>query len=173
MGHYRNSLIAFAMGAAVLAASPAMAASASSTGPDKNASATIRVLRPLTLKWVQDLDLGTVALGQGAFSTNVGIAKDGTWTCDTTKVTCTGTHQVARYNVAGTNNRTVTISAGNVTMTSGANSLLLTVDSPLTVDLGASGTSGVNFSLGGSVPLSNTTPDGLYVGTFNVTADYQ
>ena len=32
---------------------------------------------------------------------------------------------------------------------------------------------GVDFSIGGSITLASTTPDGTYSGTFAVTADYQ
>ena len=43
-----------------------------------------------------------------------------------------------------------------------------------TVNLGAAGSStGVDFSIGGSITLASTTPDGVYSGTFAVTADYQ
>src|SRR5437588_683527 len=39
---------------------------------------------------------------------------------------------------------------------------------------GAAGSStGVDFSIGGSITLASTTPDGVYSGTFAVTADYQ
>jgi hypothetical protein len=42
------------------------------------------------------------------------------------------------------------------------------------VNLGAAGsTTGVTFSIGGSIVLASTTPDGVYSGTFAVTADYQ
>jgi hypothetical protein len=169
----RMTSVAATAATLALTAAPAIAASSTSVTANPQAQAHARILRPLTLISKQDLDLGTIALGQGAFSTTVGIAKDGTWTCDTTKVTCSAPHQVARYNVAGTNNRTVTVAVSNVTMTSGANTLLLIVDAPATVDLGASGTAGVDFDIGGSVSLADTTPDGVYTGTFDVTADYQ
>jgi hypothetical protein len=42
------------------------------------------------------------------------------------------------------------------------------------VNLGANGlTTGVNVDLGGSITLASTTPDGVYTGTWTVTADYQ
>ena len=159
---------------AALTASPALAAGpASQATADPQAKAQVRILKPLTLTATLALDLGTVALGQGTFSTSVGIAKDGTWTCDNTKVTCSGTHQVASYNVTGTNNRTVTITAGNVTLSNGTDNLTLTVDAPASVLLPNSGTAGADFDIGGSVALTEATPDGLYTGDFDVTADYQ
>jgi hypothetical protein len=39
------------------------------------------------------------------------------------------------------------------------------------VVLNSSGT--VTFDLGGSIQVSDTTADGVYTGTFDVTADYQ
>jgi|SRR4051812_16112658 Mat/Ecp fimbriae major subunit len=158
--------------ALTLTAAPAFAAATTATA-DPQAKAQVRILKPLTLTAKQDLDLGTVALGQGTFSTTVGIAKDGTWTCDGTKVTCSGAHQVATYNVTGTNNRTVTITAGNVTLSNGTDNLTLTVDAPASVLLPNSGNTGVDFDIGGSVDLTEATPDGLYQGDFDVTADYQ
>jgi hypothetical protein len=42
------------------------------------------------------------------------------------------------------------------------------------VNLGANGsTTGFTFGIGGSISLDSTTPDGVYTGTFAVTADYQ
>ena len=149
-------------------------AAAAPVGPtDKNASAKVTVLRPLQLKFGQDLDLGTVALGAGTFTTTIGIDKTGVWTCDATKVTCTGTHQVAKYNVVGTNNRVVNVFSSNVSLSNGSSNLTLAVDAPTSVSLGASGNAGVDFAIGGSITLSNSTVDGIYSGQFNVTVDYQ
>jgi hypothetical protein len=155
-----------------LTAAPAFAA-ASTASANPQAKAQARILKPLTLTAKQSLDLGTIALGQGTFSTTVGVAKDGTWTCDSTKVTCSGTHQVARYNVSGTNGRTVTVTSGNVVMSNGTQNLTLVVDAPASVVLPNSGNAGQDFDIGGSVALTEATPDGLYTGDFNVTADYQ
>ena len=168
----RITSLAATVAALAVTATPALAA-ASSASADPQAKANVRILKPLTLTSKQDLDLGTIALGQGTFSTTVGIAQDGTFTCDTTKVTCSGSPQVASYNVTGTNNRVVTISAGNVTLTNGTDNLTLVVDAPASVTMPNSGNTGVDFDIGGSVDLTEATPDGLYVGDFDVTADYQ
>jgi len=89
---------------------------------------------------------------------------------------CTGAPRVASYNVTGTNNQVVTIAAPNVRLTNQADAtktLILVVDSPGTVTLPSSGSKGLNFSLGGTLTLSSTTATGDYLGTFNVTVDYQ
>ena len=55
-----------AVAALALTATPAFAAP---VGPTSNATATARIVKPLTLTWVQDLDLGTIAaVGAGAWA---------------------------------------------------------------------------------------------------------
>jgi len=88
-------------------------------------------------------------------------------------LTCSGTTQAASYRLVGTNNAIVTISCPAFNLT-GPATLAFTPNAPGTVNLGATGsTTGVPFSIGGSITLASTTPDGTYSGTFNVTADYQ
>jgi hypothetical protein len=134
------------------------------------------VVKPLTLTKVQDLDLGTVALGGGTWgSASVAISRAGLFSCTSANVTCSGPTQVAKYNVSGTNNQTVRISAPNVTLinqSDSTQSLTLVVDSPGSVLLTNSGPPGLNFSLGGSISVSSSTASGVYSGTFNVTVDY-
>src|SRR5918998_1221967 len=152
----RFTSVAATVAAVALTSSPAFAGPATATA-NPQANAQVRILKPLILTSEQSLDLGTIALGQGPFSTTVGIARDGPWTCDTAKVTCSGTHQVARYNVAGTNNRVVVISAPDVTLSNGVQTLTLDVDAPATVNTSNSGSAGVDFDIGGLVALSDST----------------
>jgi Mat/Ecp fimbriae major subunit len=144
------------------------------TSATADATAKARVLKPLQLTSKQNLDLGTIVLsGAAPFTATVGIDRNGTFTCGT-KVTCSSTHQVAVYNVAGTKSQPVTIAAGNVTMSDGAgHSLTLTPDFNTTVNLTNSGAPGTDFNVGGSITVADTTADGVYTGTFAVTADYQ
>jgi len=163
-----------AVAALALTATPAFAAPVS---PNQNATATARIVRPLTLTWVQDLNLGTILLsGAGAWGgAVVGVSQAGVLSCANANVTCSGAVQQARYNVRGTNNQLVTITAPNVTLTNANDplqTLLMTVSSPGTVMLTNSGSPGVNFDLGGSITVASTTGDGVYSGTFNVTVDY-
>lgn len=151
-----------------------------STIPANAATATASVsatpVKPLILTKIQDLDLGSITLGPGVWSNApIVLSQTGSFSCPPTNVTCTGATRVARYNIQGSNQQTVRISAPNVTMVNQSDpsqSLLLTVDSPVTVVLTNSGFPGVDFSIGGSVTLNSTTPGGTYVGTFNVTVDY-
>lgn len=133
-----------------------------------------KVVKPLVLKHVQNLSLGTVVLDRGAWSgARLSLARDGTLTCPT-ELTCTGFSRVAIYNVSGSN-QTVRVSAPNVTLVNQREptaTLTMVVDSPATVTLTNAGNKGVNFPLGGAINLDSTTPSGTYVGTFNVTVDY-
>lgn len=163
-----------AVAALALTATPALAAP---VGPDRNATATARIVKPLVLTWEQDLDLGTILLsGPGAWTgAVVGVSQAGVLSCTNTNVTCSGAVQSARYNVAGTQGQVVNITAPNVTLVNqndNTQTLLMTVSNPGSVTLANSGAPGNDFSLGGSISVSSTTLDGVYLGTFNVTVDY-
>jgi uncharacterized protein DUF4402 len=171
----RMTSLAAAVATAALAATPAGA----QVGPDpssRNATATARVVKPLKLYWVQDLDLGTILqAGSGAYTESVGITHLGAFSCSGVNLVCSGTPRVARYRVTGTQGQVVTINAPDVTLTNQVDNLttlLMTVDNPGTVTLGNSGEPGTPFALGGSIDVSNTTLDGTYFGTFNVTVNY-
>lgn len=166
--------LTFTAFAAALAAgaTPALA-----VGPNQNAKATANIVKPLTLTWVRDLNLGTIILGGTGTWTGavVGISKTGAFSCANSNVTCSGANQTAQYKITGTNNQTVQISAPNVVMTNqndGVSTLTLTVDNPGSVNLGNSGSAGLTFDLGGQISVASTTPDGTYQGTFNVTVNY-
>jgi hypothetical protein len=170
--------LAATVAALALTAEPAFA-----VGPtgNVNASARARILRPLQLQKTQDFNLGDIVLsGAAPFSATVSLSQAGALTCPAT-VTCSGTTAVAKYKVIGTNNQNVTVNANDVTLTgSNGGSLMLKMkDSsnnpyyPTVVALGSSGNSGVEFSLGGEITVADTTTDGVYTGTFDVTADYQ
>ena len=162
---------AFALAMGALATTPAFA-----VGPNQNANATAKIVKPLTLSWIQDLDLGTIVLGAGTWSaTTIGITSGGVFACGNTNVSCSGATKNAQYKVTGTNNQRVLITAPNVTLTNQNDStktLQLTVDNPGFVDLGNSGNSGLTFGLGGSIAVSSATVDGTYTGQFNVTVNY-
>lgn len=167
----RSTLAAIAVAAGTLAPAPALA-----VAPNQNANATAKIVKPLTLTWVQDLDLGTIVLGTGTWgATNVGITSGGLFTCGNTNVSCSGATKPAQYRVTGTNNQRVFITAPNVTLINQSDStktLQLTVDNPGFVDLANSGNTGLTFGLGGSIAVSSATVDGTYTGQFNVTVNY-
>ena len=171
----RMTSLAATVAALTLTASEALAAPVSATS---DASARARVIRPLQLTSTQNLDLGTIVLsGAGTYSATVAIDRDGVFDCDggsSTNVTCSGTVQEAVYNVRGTNNQVLTIASGPVTLNgSNGGSLTLTPDHDATVTLTSSGVPGDDFGVGGSITVTDATVDGVYTGTFAVTADYQ
>jgi hypothetical protein len=143
----------------------------------QNASVTANIVKPLSLSSLQNLDLGTITLKPGTWSgATVGISRAGVFNCASTNLICTGATQVASYNVTGTNNQTIRISAPDVILKNQADAtktLTLVVDNPGTVVLPSSGSKGINFSLGGSITLSASAASGTYQGTFAVTVDYQ
>ena len=157
-----------ALAAALLHAAPAPAETIT-------AKVNAKVVKPLVVKRVQDLDLGTVLIGSGTWSgATVSLSRGGTLTC-AAELTCSGATQVAIYNVSGSKQMTVHVSAPDVTLVNQADAtktLTMIVDSPATVSLTNSGAKGVDFPLGGSIKLDSTTADGIYAGTFNVTVDY-
>jgi len=160
--------------ALTVSATPAFA-----VNPDQQAKANAKIIKPLVLTWVKDLDLGTIVLsGAGTWSgAVVSVAQNGTFSCPSANVTCSGNNDEAVYHLAGTNQQVVTItSSPTVTLnnlTDGVSSLTMTVSAPATVNMPNSGTSGVDFGVGGSITVASNTPDGVYQGTFAVTADYQ
>ncbi len=162
--------ITAAVAALALSATPALAAP---VVPDKQATATARIVKPLSLTWVQDLDFGTVTLVD-AGPTTVTVALDGSRTCPGTAVTCSGASTAAKYKITGTNNQTVTVNSSNVSMTgpAGSTPLLLTVNAPASVALGNSGSTGTEFAIGGSISVAGSQAEGTYIGTFAVTVNY-
>ena len=155
--------------AAFVAAAPASAATI-------NAQVKAKVVKPLVLRSIQNLDLGRIVLGPGTWSgATVSLSRGGILTCSA-NVTCSGATQVAQYNVAGTNNQTVIINAPNVTMVNQSDTsktIVLVPDRPATVSLGNSSPRGTNFPIGGRITVDSSTAGGTYVGTFQVTAEYQ
>lgn len=161
---------------AAVAAAFAACLAAPAQGATITAQVQAQVVKPLTIEKVQDLDLGTMVLGPGSWSgATVSLSRNGTLTCPS-NVTCNGATSVAIYNVAGTKSQIIVMNVPKVTMVNQLDSsktLLLTPDNQATVQLTNSGKPGSNVPIGGSITLNSTTSSGTYVGTFNVTADYQ
>ena len=148
---------------------------AAAVSPATQATARARIFKPLTIEFQQDLDFGNLVLaGAGAWSGQViSMDQNGVLTGCGGNVSCSGAPTPARYKLIGTNNAIVTITCPGFNLT-GPGTLAFTPNAPATVNLGATGsTTGVVFGIGGSITLASTTPDGIYSGTFLVTADYQ
>jgi ABC-type amino acid transport substrate-binding protein len=158
---------------ATVAATPAVAAPVGVTGQAPKAS--VRIVKPLTLTRVRDLNFGTIIVGTVSGTQTVGVTDAGALTgCNTNGVTCQAVGvQSARYNVTGSNNQVVNIAASNVNLSNGTDTLVFTPNwSTNTVTLTSSGAPGNNFDLGGTIDLVTSTPEGLYSGDLLVTVDY-
>lgn len=164
-------------GIAALAIAMSVAAPAQAVAPTTQATASAKIYRPLTITETQNLNFGTIVLNAGTWSGEVvSMTQGGAVTCGGgVNVTCSGTPTAAGYNLVGTNNAVVTISSPGFNLTGpGGATLAFTPNAPSTVNLGANGsTTGASFGIGGSITLASTTVDGVYNGTFNVTANYQ
>ena len=170
----KNVLIfAGAVSALAFASAPAQAVT-----PTTQATANARIVQPLTLDSARNLDLGTIVLsGTGTYTQTVGITQAGVFSCGGANLTCSGTQQTAQYTATGTQGQTLTVagsaSINLVNQTQTSPDLVLTVAYPTagSVVLNSSGT--VTFDVGGSISVSDSTADGVYQGSFDVTADYQ
>jgi hypothetical protein len=159
-----------AVAAAVLAATPAIAAPVSVTGAAPTASA--RIIRPLSLTATGALDFGTIVMNGVTANRTVTLGANTAITC-ATELVCAANGTVPTYNVRGTNNQVVNIIKNASTLTgSNGGTLTLTPVGQASVTLTSSGAPGDNFAIGGSITIAPTTADGVYSGTVDVQVDY-
>ncbi len=154
--------------AATIVATPAAAQVAVSNGP---VTATARITKPLTLSRVADFDIGTIVV---TGTDTVSMDQAGDITCGAVaNQTCDPTGTPARYHVTGSNNNVVNIDAStNVSLSNGTDTLTLVLDAPASVTLPNSGASGVDFFVGGSINIPETTSEGVYTGDLDITVQY-
>lgn len=114
------------------------------------------------------LDFGTIVTG--ATSSTVAVNAAGTVTCGSGLV-CSGTTSAAGFDVSGTTGETVDVSVDpSVTLTGPSGTMTASlVASNATIVL--DGTDA--FTVGGILNVGANQADGAYVGTFNVSVDYQ
>jgi Mat/Ecp fimbriae major subunit len=162
---------------AVFALAALISSPAAAVSPATQATATAKIFKPLTITATQSLDFGVVVLSGASFTNEkVVMATSGAiTTCGTGagNLTCSGTPKAAIYHLVGTATANVQFLSPGFNLSNGAATLPFVPSSTSQVlQLSAGGT--LDVSLGGTVSgLSNTTPDGVYSGTFAVTADYQ
>jgi len=165
----KNFVRLAALAAATAAvATPAFAQVVPGNGP---AQARATIVKPLTLTRVAHLDFGSIVVwGDGTVSMN----QAGTLTCTAATLVCAASGTPAEFTVTGTNNRIVQVNASNSTISNGTDTLNFTVNAPATVTLPNSGVgNGINFKVGGSIGVFETSSPGLYSGDMNVTVQYQ
>lgn len=171
-----NKLLATA-GAIAMLALTSTAAHGQSATPSAQANATAKIFRPLTITKTQDLDFGTIVLVGASFTNeNVTVGTTGAVTCGSGggNVSCGGAPTAARFNLVGSNNAAVTVSSPAFNLTGPGTLSVTPTSTSQTVNLGATGsTTGVNVNLGGTITLGSATAEGVYSGTWTVTANYQ
>ena len=170
----RTTCLAASVAATALAAAPAAAAPVGATTP---ATARARIVKPLTLTAVGQLNFADIVIPAAGVAATRTIALSDTNVRDcagAVDVVCSGTTSVPTYTVTGTNREVVTVFAPPQTL-SGSNGG--TIDfrpvAPATVTLPNSGNTGVSFPIGGEIDIAPATVDGLYTGNINLTVDYQ
>lgn len=150
-------------------------ATAAAVGANPPATASAKIVKPLSLTKSKDLDFGTVVLSSVTGTNVVAISKAGAVTCGAGgELVCSGTPTAAAFTVKGTNNIDVKILTAASTLNGpGGATLTFTPTPSTTMNLGATGyTNGVIFSVGGSISVDQNTVDGVYLGNMDVTVDY-
>ncbi len=167
-------LTSLAAASAVLALTSTPAAAQQVGVSGAKPTATARIIRPLTLTGVRDLDFGTVVLGAvPAGGSSVSLTAAGVLSCGT-GLTCSGANQTAQYNVTGTQGQVVVVSATNSLLTGSNGGTLNFVPAvPANITMPNSGAPGQNFDVGGSITIVPATTDGVYSGEMEVFVQYQ
>lgn len=176
------------LAAILLSATPAYAQGASG-----NAKVKAKVLKPLALTSSADLDLGTIVMPtsatfSGTFTVDPAATQTSTFCAG--GFTCMGTVSAAIFNITGSKNVDISLSIPlTVLMTQtdyvgGGSAPTFTFNTTNSVSAnngtgvytmqipGSTGNRGLDFYIGGSATITETTPDGTYEGTINITADY-
>jgi hypothetical protein len=169
----KKLIIAAAGLAAVTAATPA-AAQAVSSSP--RATANARLIKPLTLTALRNLDFGTIVMGTLSGNETVSVSGANAVVCGSSgNLTCSGTAQSAQYRITGTQGQLVNVSSATPTYSlSGSNggSLTFTPSLPGQITLGNSGSPGNDFVVGGSIVIGSATQDGVYSGQIDIQVAY-
>lgn len=186
-----TKIAAAAATATALIATPAYAAPVS----DNTGTARVTVVRPLAIAKAGDLDFGTVVLPATASGASTNLSIDATsgavmtQDCATDGFTCSiangGAASNITYTLTGSNVVEVNVDipasviitrvSGTETLTVNLSTNLSDTDADASYDmfLNNSGAPGTDFYVGGDVTVGDGTVEGVYEGTFTVTADYQ
>lgn len=152
-----------------LAAAPAVGARAASI----NVPTKAKVSKPLILSVKQDLDFGHIILPNATGTRTMSISMTGVVSCGA-GLTCSGAPRQAIFNLSGSNNQIIRITAiGSPLVNGTGGTIAFSPITPATITLPNSGSGGLDFGVGGSISLASTTADGIYSGTVEVTVDYQ
>lgn len=174
-----------AAAALLLSAASLQAVAADDPKTDSDtASATAKVIMPITVTKDRDMQFGTLVKPRGA-AAKVTIANDGTRTLGAgiTSPTSSATPESAQFTITGEGAQAMTVvipTSFDMTHTNGTDKLTVTTSN----DEGISGSGTETLSgaidaegsydvqIGGEIELANSTQTGVYTGSFTVTATY-
>ena len=166
--------LAASVAALTLASTPANAAAVGATTP---ATATAKIVKPLTLTATGTLDFATILIpAAGVTATRtISLSNGNVRDCagGSAEVVCSGTTSVPTYTVVGTNTMVVNVikTASSLAGSNGG-TLAFRPTGPASVTLPNSGNGGTPFNIGGDIDIVPTTVDGTYTGNIDVTVDY-
>lgn len=137
------------------------------------ATGTTTIIKPITIAKNTDLAFGRIVRPTtGAGTVTMANTAD-TVAAAGGAVALASTTTRAKFTIAGESASTATLTVpATLTLTSGANNLLVTLAPDQTSPLTLAATDTILY-VGGSFPVSNTTASGAYTGTFDVTVAYQ
>jgi hypothetical protein len=155
------------------AAIACVAAAAAPAGAAQITAATsAKIIKPVSLTKLQDMDFGTLLVTNYAGTRNVVMSRAGAVTCPA-EITCSGAPKQARFNIQGTNNTVVLISVSSAGLVNGSDTIPFAADVQSSVTMTNSGAPGTNIDIGGTLTVNGAAPGVLYSGTLTITADYQ
>jgi Mat/Ecp fimbriae major subunit len=155
--------LAGAIAAAALVSTGAQAAT-------EIADARVEIIAPVTLLQTAQLDFGIVAPGAGAGTVTMGTGS-GTPTCSA-GLTCVGGGSRGTFDLTAAAGYSVDITVDTSTsLSNGAQSMTLTLAPGAATIIANGGTQ--TFYVGGSLAVGANQAAGTYVGTYDVSAEYQ
>jgi hypothetical protein len=156
-----------------LLSTPALAAPAGTSDFDAKA----KIVKPVTLAKVTDLDFGTTTMRPTLTSATVtvGDATGDTAVCSSAMLTCSGGFPASFTLSSGVQGQTVQISFDDaptvLTHTDGSNTVAFALDPVEDIVLDADGAG--TFNIGGEITVVSGTADGDYKATVNIVANYE
>lgn len=177
----------------LLAAAAMVAAPQASSAASVTAVVSAKIVKPLNLSGGGTIQLGTIVTPStstyaGTFVVQPAATQTGTY-CPAT-FACSGTPAAAMFNIQGQNNtpltivipRTITLTQTDYGGSGAAPTLTMTTSNSLfannatgnyTMTLPNSGAPGLDFYIGGSLDVNQSSPGGSFSGTIDLTAEYQ
>jgi len=135
-----------------------------------SATAEVDILAPVTLSQTATLDFGVVAAAAAAGTVQLPNNSD-TRVCSV-GLACVGAANRGAFSVTGANTYTVVVTVDASTTLTGAGAPMTLNLDPSVSTLVATGAA-QTFHVGGTLTVGASQAAGTYLGTYNVSADYQ